>query len=177
MNGLTSTRTSLRLALAFITALTLSTHALASDFKANLNIQKRATALDTGLPHYPEAVALPGRKDDSDSGKLQFSAGDYGLKVAAVKLRSHDSREKIAAFYERELARFGTVLDCTDGDASQKRERDRKSRELSCDGQRAKRNAVLFKAGSRTDQRVVSIEQKGEVSLITLVHVEIRGLD
>lgn len=149
---------------------------MAGGFNASMNISDSAGAEETGLPAYPGAVIQNSGKGEKESANLNFSLGDYGLKVVAVKLRSEDAKDKIAAFYLKELARFGTVLDCSQGDPAE-RKRDRKSKELSCEGERAKRNGVLLKAGTKANQRVVSIEPKGESIAIALVHVEIRGLD
>ncbi|MBL8513747.1 MAG: hypothetical protein JNJ55_07125 [Betaproteobacteria bacterium] len=149
----------------------------AGNFNASIDISSEAHASETGIRAYPGAVKLPGKPDDTDSARLNFSLGDYGLKVVAVKLTSGDSKERIADFYRTELARFGTVLDCTSPDPAARDKSSRKSKALQCDGERAKRNGFLFKAGLKADQRVVSIEPKGDTTHISLVHIELRGLD
>ena len=80
--------------------------------------------------------------------------------MIAVKLKSDDGRDQIADFYRNELARFGTVLDCTVPEPAERSKRETKSRTLTCDGERAKRNGFLFKAGAKANQRIVSIEPR-----------------
>lgn len=164
-------------ALALTLGLAYAAPAMSGEFSASFDISDKASVEDTGLPVYPGATVIPGKKSEGDAANVRFSIGEYGLKVVAAKLSSGDSREKVAAFYQDALARFGKVLDCTNAEPSERRARDRKSRELDCEGERAKRNGFLFKAGLKRDQRVVSIETKGDATVISLVHVEVRGLD
>lgn len=164
-------------ALALVIATACSAPAFSGEFNASVNISDKAVAEETGLPVYPGAQTIPGKRSDADAANVQFSIGEYGLKVVAVKLMSNDSREKVAAFYQDALTRFGKVLDCTNAVPEERRQRSKKSREITCEGERAGRNGYLFKAGLRSNQRVVAIEQKGDSTMISLVHVEVRGLD
>ena len=166
-----------QLVLALFLGATTMAPMWAGNFNASINISDQASAGDTGIRAYPGATPVPGKKDDSESANLQFSLGDYGLKVVAVKLKTEDSKDKVAAFYRNELARFGAVLDCTNADPAERRQADKKSREINCEGDRAKRNGHVFKAGVKANQRVVSIEPKGDATYISLVHVEVRGVD
>ncbi len=172
------------LALTMASGLLCSGSGRAEGFNASMSITGKAAAEETGLAPYPGAVPLPSRKGnqgDREAANVQFSLGSYGLKVVAVKLKSDDPRERIAEFYRRELARYGAVLDCMGAEPGEVPTREarggRKSKELTCDGDRAKGNRWVLKAGTRANQRVVSIEPKGDGVHIALVHVEMRGLD
>lgn len=175
-------RTSLRtkphlLVLALALGIAAPVPCIAREFDARINFASEAHPGETGIRVYPGAIKLQGKSEDTDSARVQFSLGDYGLKVIAVKLKSDDGRDQIADFYRNELARFGTVLDCTVPEPAERSKRETKSRTLTCDGERAKRNGFLFKAGAKANQRIVSIEPKGNATHISLVHIEVRGLD
>ncbi|MBL8521478.1 MAG: hypothetical protein JNK75_12490 [Betaproteobacteria bacterium] len=167
----------LKLVLALVTSIAAHGIAWSGDFSASINISDRAQAGETGIRAYPGSVQVPGKGDDPDGAHVQFAFGGFGLKVVAVKLKSEDDKDKVAAFYRSELSRFGTVLDCSQAGTGERSRRDKKSREITCEGERAKRNGFLFKAGMKNNQRVVSIESSGDGSTISLVHVEVRGID
>jgi len=37
----------------------------------------------------------------------------FGFKLAVMKMESNDAPEKIAEFYKKALAKYGTVLNCS----------------------------------------------------------------
>ena len=39
--------------------------------------------------------------------------GSSGFKLFVLKMESSDAPEKVAAFYRKALAKYGTVLDCS----------------------------------------------------------------
>ena len=47
-----------------------------------------------------------------------------GFKLAVMKMESNDSPVKLTDFYRKALARSGTILDCTEGAAGDKRNDD-----------------------------------------------------
>ena len=149
-----------------------------SKFSAGLTFNDTATADDAGLPHYPGAT--PHRKHDSDGDgvNLGFWGGSFGLKVVVVELATPDSVEKVAAFYQQALAQYGDVLDCRkSAPETESRNRRDKSRPLSCENDRAKKKGLLYKAGTREKQRMVSIQPQGQGSVFQLVYIEKRGAD
>jgi hypothetical protein len=164
--------------LTLATCLFSSTLSFAGGFNASLNITDRARSEETGLRHYPGATPMPNKKGDEEGANIHFSLGDYGLKIVAVKLKTEDAKDKVAAFYRKDLERFGAVLDCSNADGVDI-QIGRKTKILVCDKERdrVKRGGLVFKAGTRANQRVVSIEPKSEGVEIALVHVEVRGLD
>lgn len=166
------------LVISILFAALLPVAAPAGSFSAGLNISGEVAPEETGLRIYPGAKLVEKKSGDGDSAQVQFDFGDYGLKVVVAKLRSDDSPAIIAAFYRDELVRFGEVLDCADAKTKEaNRPRDRKSRLLTCDGDKPPKNGMLFKAGSKSDQHVVDIRPKGEGSEFSLVHVVVRGAD
>ena len=72
-----------------------------------------ASEKDLGLPLYPGAKPY---KEDAESDAalhMAMSGGSFGFKLVVLKLESSDSPEKIAAYYRKAMAKYGTVLDCS----------------------------------------------------------------
>ncbi|HEX4858330.1 MAG TPA: hypothetical protein VFV17_04875 [Usitatibacteraceae bacterium] len=167
-----------RIAAAFLAgAATLSLHAGAGSFSAGIRIENEARPEQTGLAVYPGAVQQARKGSEQDGAQVEFSFGAYRLKVVGSSLRSEDAPQRVAEFYQRELGRFGKLIDCRLPQVAKERQRARKAGELSCDDIDVRRGRIVYKAGSRGDHRVVTIEPSGEGTAISLVHVELRGLD
>ena len=150
----------------------------AASFSAGIDITDEVAAEKTGLRIYPGATLVLKKKGDGDSVNIQFAFGDYGLKVVVAKLRSNDAPAKVAEFYRGELARFGDVLDCGNAEvASAPRAKDKKSKVLTCDGDKPRKSGMLYKAGRRDDQHVVEIKSVAEGSEFSLVHVNVKSPD
>jgi hypothetical protein len=145
---------------------------------AGVTFSKQATAKDVGLPSYPGAIARKDEKDDSASVQMGLWGGSFGFKLAVMKMESNDAPEKIAEFYKKALAKYGTVLNCSD--PSQKagaKDKSESSNKLECDEDKPEKGGLLFKAGTKEKQHVVAIQQNGAGSLFQLVYVEARGDD
>ena len=79
---------------------------------------------------------------------------------------------------QQALAKYGAVLNCSD--ASQKasgKDKGGSSNKLECDGDKAEKGGLVFKAGTKEKQHVVGIQPNGQGSLFQLVYVEARGDD
>ena len=135
---------------------------------------------ETGLPAYPGATVA--KKDNRDNGAadIDISFGDFHLRVRAVGYRTPDSPEKVRAFYRKELARYGDVIECEDdhsvGTLS------RTSEGLTCDeGKHIKisnidRHAKAefeLKTGSKNHQHIVAIEPHPEGTKFGLVSLDV----
>ncbi|MCY7388764.1 MAG: hypothetical protein LH481_12000 [Burkholderiales bacterium] len=159
-----------------VLASAVSSVALAASFSAGINISEEVAPEKTGLRIYPGAALVVKKKGKDDSADIQFVFGEYGLKIVAAKLRSMDAPGKVAQFYRDDLKRFGEVLDCSNPQAVEtKLSKDEKSKVLTCDGDKPRRNNVLYKVGRKDDQHVVEIKPSGEGSEFSLVHVKMRS--
>ena len=166
------------IAVLCVLASAVSSVALAASFSAGINITEEVSPEKTGIRVYPGAVMVTKKKGDDGSADIQFVFGEYGLKVVAAKLRSTDSPGKVAEFYRDELAQFGKVLDCADPSVAEtKRVADEKSKVLTCEGDKPRKNGMLYKAGRKNDQHVVEIKPSGDGSEFSLVHVKVRSPD
>lgn len=149
------------------------------NINASMNVAGDVIPKDTGLSVFPGAKAVDGAGHRDGKGvNVQLTLGGFGAKVVVVKMRAEAPMEAIAAFYQDDLARYGEVLDCSrprtaEARAERKTRPDRDDR-LTCKGETAPRDGMLFRAGTNTNQRVVSIRPHDGGTEFTLVHVKLR---
>ncbi len=143
-----------------------------------LHISKDAQGKDTGLPVYPGARIVDKEDNGSDSNaNLNFLTGFFGLKVVAVEYESDDSLDKVKTYYQGQLKKFGSVLECHSSGASANAQfsgsDDSKSDQLTCEQNSG--DHIELKAGVRDNQHIVSLEQNDKGCKFSLVYVKIRG--
>jgi hypothetical protein len=145
---------------------------------AGVTFSKQATSKEVGVPVYPGAKLHKDEKDDSPSVQMGLWGGSFGFKLAVMKMESNDAPEKIAEFYKKALARYGTVLNCSDASPkTSAKEKSGSSNKLECDDDKPEKGGLVFKAGTKEKQHVVAIQPNGTGSLFQLVYVEARGDD
>ncbi len=145
---------------------------------AGLIVSSEASAKEVGLPLYPGAK--PHKDDDKDSPAVQLGlwGSSFGFKLVVLKMESGDSPEKVSAFYQKALAKYGKVLNCSAAsDARDDKEKSRAANQIHCDDERPEKGGMLFKAGTKERQHIVGIQANGQGSLFQLVYVEARGGD
>lgn len=141
-----------------------------------LVVSAQATAKEAGLPLYPGSRSHKDEKDDSAAAKLGLWGSTFGFKLIVLKMESNDSAEKVAAFYQKALGRYGKVLDCTNNPRGAE-DKDKKSgsHELTCQDDRPDPGGKMFKSGTKEKQHIVGITPNGTGSLFQLVYLEARG--
>lgn len=140
---------------------------------AGIYFNAAADAKDVGLPIY--AGARPHKDKDSENPSAKFGlwGSSFAFKLAVVKLESNDSPQKVAAFYKKALAKYGTVLDCgADSSKASEKDESKESKKLTCEDDKPDPGAMTFKAGTKEKQHVVGIQPNGPGSLFQLVYVE-----
>jgi hypothetical protein len=145
-----------------------------------LVISAQATAKEAGLPLYPGARPHKDEKDDSSGAKLGLWGTTFGFKLIALKMESNDSQEKVATFYQKALAKYGTVLNCSDSSKTQTdkdKDKDESSKKLTCGDDHPDPGGVLFKVGSKEKQRIVSVTPSGSGCIFHIVYLEARSDD
>src|SRR2546430_6342847 len=146
-----------------------------------IHVKKGADVRDTGLPVYPGAK--PKEKSDSDSDEksanVDISTSAFGLKVVAIEYQTSDAPGKVIGFYKDKLKQFGTVLEChtshknhTYGHTSHKSNSN--SEELKCEGD-DNGKTIELKAGTESNQHIVSIDPQEKGSDFALGYVRLRG--
>ena len=135
-----------------------------------------ASEKDLGLPLYPGAKPY---KEDADSDAalhMAMSGGSFGFKLVVLKLESSDSPEKIAAYYRKAMAKYGTVLDCSKATGNAGKtgsdKDNEKSNTLTCEDDHADNGGYAYKVGTKAKQHVVAVEPKGKNTIISLIYVE-----
>lgn len=144
------------------------------DTDAGLVIKTQATAKEVGLPLYPGARPSKEDGDGSAGANLGLWGKSFGFKVAVLKMESDDSQDKIAAFYQKALGKYGKVLDCTNNSASGD-DKEKDSDKLSCQDEHPDSGGRLFKAGSKHKQHIVSVKPGAHGNEFDLVYLEVRG--
>lgn len=141
---------------------------------AGLIVSARATAKEVGLPIYAGAVPHSDNHDDSPAAKLGLWGNSSGFKLVVLKMESKDSPKKVAEYYQKALAKYGSVLDCTNAAQNQHTKAD-KSERLSCGDDKPDKGGMLFKAGTKARQHIVAVQPDGTGSLFQLVYIESRS--
>ena len=137
-----------------------------------------------GMSTYPGAVAwkddaAEAKDHDNHSADINLSFGDFHLGVKATALRSTDSQDKILAFYRKDLARYGEVIECkgstTIGTPT------RTSQGLTCNTDEnhgkgvhiSEGNELELRAGSETHMHLVEVISKDGAQKIGLVALDL----
>jgi hypothetical protein len=143
---------------------------------AGLIVSAQATAKEVGLPIYPGSIPHKDQDKDGDSpaAKLGLWGTSFGFKLVVLKMESKDTPRKVADYYQKALAKYGTVLDCTNADRHQQA-KDENSEKLTCGDDKPEPGEMLFKAGTNEKQHIVGVQPKGSGVVFQLLYVEARG--
>jgi hypothetical protein len=141
------------------------------------NLGKNASAKDVGLPLYPGARRHIDDANDSSALNMGLWGGSTGFKLFVLKMESTDAPEKVASFYRKALAKYGTVLDCSNASAATAATDDKSSKKLTCEDEKPKPNEISLKAGTKEKQHAVGIEPNGTGTTFQLVYIETKGTD
>ncbi len=186
---MTSARKYWLLAVAFFAAASLSCSNSASaqtrssksdsqgDVDAGIRVRLQVSEKEIGLPIYPGAKPHKDSDGDSPAANLGLWGTSFGFKLVVLKLESPDAPAKVAAFYQKALAKYGRVLDCSDGSKKSGDSGKKQSpNALTCDDTPTT-GAMLYKSGTKGKQHIVGVEAKAPGSVFQLVLVDTRGID
>jgi hypothetical protein len=145
------------------------------DTDAGLIVSARATAKEAGLPIYPGAIPHEDPdNDDSPAAKLGLWGNSFGFKLVVLKMESKDAPRRVADYYQKALAKYGPVLDCTNAAPTQEA-KDDKSAKLTCGDDKPDKGGMLFKAGTKEKQHIVGVQPNGTGTVFQLLYIEARG--
>jgi hypothetical protein len=140
----------------------------------DLHVSEEADIRDAGLTIYPGAKPAP--KDDSDdkkSANVNLSVPGFSLKVVAAEFLSDDAPDKVIAYYNKELPKYGKPIQChggwTGGHANSNG-RDDMSKPVSC-GNDGSGDSVELKVGTEGNQHIVAVKPNSKGSRFALVYV------
>lgn len=149
----------------------------------SLHVGNNADPADTGLPIYPGARKKQ-KEDNGDekSANVNLSTSKFGLKVVAVEFESDASPEKVIAYYQDQLKKYGNVLVCHTkkhhGESVEMHSGDdsKHDHNLKCEGDNSG-EVVELKVGTDDNQHIVSIQPEGKGTEFALVYVRTRDND
>jgi hypothetical protein len=139
----------------------------------DLHVSEQADIRDAGLTLYPGAKPAPKEGgDDKKSANVNLSLPGFSLKVVAAEFVSGDSPEKIIAYYNKDLQKYGKPIQCHGAwsDADSKAGKDEVSKPVSC-GNNNGGDAVELKVGTEGNQHIVSIKPNSQGTRFALVYV------
>lgn len=182
---LISTLGVLGLAILFLTACSVNVrkeqngHDKQVDIKTpvgGIHVSKGVDPQDVGIAVYPGATLAPQSDGNDKSANVNISGFGYGLKVVALEYESQDSPNKIVAFYQDQLKRYGDVIICHTSSLhvnSGIKKTDGNPHSLTCEGDSGK--DVELKVGTQENQHIVGVEPTDSGSKFSLVYVRAHG--
>ena len=140
----------------------------------DLHVSEQADIRDAGLTLYPGAKPAPkDNSDDKKSANVNLSLPGFSLKVVAAEFISDDAPDKIIAYYNKELPKYGKPIQCHGGWNSghgNYSDKDELSKPVSCESSGGG-DSVELKVGTEGNQHLVSVKPIGKGSRFALVYV------
>jgi hypothetical protein len=140
----------------------------------DLHVSEGADIRDAGLTLYPGAKPAPkDSSDDKKSANVNLSLPGFSLKVIAAEFVSDDGPDKIIAYYNKELQRYGKPIQCHGGwnnGHANFDNKDEMSKPVSC-GKDGSGDGIELKVGTEGNQHLVSVKTNSQGSRFALVYV------
>jgi hypothetical protein len=141
----------------------------------DLHVSEQADIRDAGLTLYPGAKPAP--KEDSDNQKsanVNLSIPGFSLKVVAAEFLSDDAPEKIIAYYDKDLQKYGKPIQCkgawSGGHVESSPGKEEGAKPVSC-GNNGSGDSVELKVGTEGNQHVVAVKPNQRGTRFALVYV------
>lgn len=154
----------------------------------DMNVKTNGDApANLGLTVYPGSV-LEKKKDkdgkEDGSADINMSFGSFHLGVRAASYLTTDSPAMVLAFYKKDMARYGVVLQCDGKKAVGSVTRTAEG--LTCDDNSGKHHiswsagddgssSMELRAGSKLHQHIIGIEKKSGQTKIGMVSLDLPG--
>lgn len=147
----------------------------------SMQVKTNGNAATPGLTPYPGAQLVKDSDGDNSSADVNMSFGGFHLGVKAVSYLTPDSEDKVIAFYRKDMARYGAVLQCNGdqpvGQPTHTAEgltcSDKDKRHGTFHWNSDKDGATELRAGSQTHQHIVAFEKKDGGTKIGLVALDL----
>jgi hypothetical protein len=144
----------------------------------DLHVSEQADIRDTGLTLYPGSKPAPkDAGDDKKSANVDLSVLGFSLKVVAAEFISDDAPDKIIAYYEKELQKYGKPIQCRGfwrgGNVETKGSKDDLSKPVSCDT--AAGDGIEVKVGTEGNQHIVAVKPHSQGTRFALVYVRMHA--
>jgi hypothetical protein len=141
----------------------------------DLHVGEQADVRDIGVTLYPGAKPAPKEDSDQENANVNLSVSGFSLKVAAAEFTSDDAPDKIIAYYDKELQKYGKPIQCrgawkmnfnvsvTPANAS---------KPVWCDVS-GSGDAVELKVGTEGNQHVVAFKPRDRGSRFALIYIRV----
>lgn len=141
----------------------------------DLHVSGQADVRDAGISVYPGATPAPkDSSDDEKSANVNLALPGFQLKVVAAEFLSDDAPEKVTAYYDKELQKFGKPIQCRGAyskDAHvESHGKDDLSRPVTCDDS-GKGDGLELKVGTEGNQHIVAVKPNNKGTRFALVYV------
>jgi len=141
----------------------------------DLHVSEQADIRDSGLSVYPGAKPAPKENSDEEkSANVDLALPGFQLKVVAAEFLSDDAPEKIIAYYDKELQKYGKPIQChgayTSGGHVEKHSEDDLSKPVTCD-KMGTGDGVELKVGTEGNQHIVAVKPNSKGTRLALVYV------
>ena len=142
----------------------------------DLHVSKNVDAAASGLTVYPGAKPAPDDdREEEKSANVDLSLPGFALKVVAAEYLSDDSPEKLTAYYDKELQKFGKPIQCHggwNGHTDSNINKDKLSQPVACD-KADSGDSVELKVGTEGNQHIVAVKPHGKGTRFALVYVRV----
>jgi hypothetical protein len=144
----------------------------------DIHVNEQPDIRDTGLSLYAGAKPAPKQGHDEKSANVNISGMGFALKVVAAEFQSDDSPDRVIAYYDKELQRFGKPIQCrgrwTGGDVNAELHKKEGAKAVSC-RDNGSGDSVELKVGTEENQHIVAIKPDGKGTRFALVYVRTRA--
>jgi hypothetical protein len=129
-----------------------------------------------GVSAYPGAIPVKDNDNDNSNADINLSFGSFHLGVKAASFQTPDQPDKVLAFYRKDLARYGDVIECSGNTVVG--EPSRTAQGLTCDTKEHNhisngKTDLELRAGSEQHQHIVGVESKDGGTKIGLVLLDL----
>jgi len=147
----------------------------------DIHVNEHPDIRETGLSLYAGARPAPNENgDDKKSANVNIAGPGFALKVIAAEFESDDSPDKIIAYYNKELQKFGKPIEChgrwNGGDVNVEGHKKESSKPVTC-GDHGSGDSVELKVGTEDNQHIVAVKPQGKGTHFALVYVRTRASD
>jgi len=141
----------------------------------DLHVSEQADIRDAGLTLYPGAKPAPkDNGEDKKSANVNLSIPGFSLKVVAAEFLSEDAPDKVIAYYDKELQKYGKPIQChgawSGGNVETSHGKDELSKPVSC-GNSGSGDSVELKVGTEGNQHIVAVKHNSQGTRFALVYV------
>jgi hypothetical protein len=148
----------------------------------HVNTNRSPDTAAIGIAIYPGAVPLKDDDKDTDthSANVDMNFGAFHLGVRAASFQSSDQPEKVIAFYRKDLAKYGDVIECRNKRAVGSPQETSQGLGCSDDNHHvgasvSDHDNIELKAGSVQHEHIVGVESRDSGTKIGLVALDLPG--